>query len=142
MENNKRRWQENKALCEKMMTFFFGVLLSIAGDKGGIIVKALARHVAPGWYPGVDAICEMSLLLVLARPCFKSFPRLLLHVFSFLLNNQHFQIPIPSGMVYQEPLCACGTFQVLFLHFFIFFLILVILQWLHKTFVIILHFDK
>lgn len=36
-----------------MMTFFFGVLLSIAGDKGGIIVKALARDVAPGWYPGV-----------------------------------------------------------------------------------------
>ena len=142
MENNKRRWQENKALCEKMMTFFFGVLLSIAGDKGGIIVKALARHVAPGWYPGVDAICEMSLLLVLARPCFKSFPRLLLHVFSFLLNNQHFQIPIRSGMVYKELLCACGTFQVLFFHFFIFFFILVILQWLHKTFVIILHFDK
>ena len=68
MENNNTRCQENKVLCEKMMTFFFGVLLSIAGDEGGIMVKALARHVAPGWYPGVDAICEMSQLLVVARP--------------------------------------------------------------------------
>jgi len=55
VENNNTRCQENKALCEKMMTFFFGVLLSIAGEEGGTMVKALARHVAPGWYPGVDA---------------------------------------------------------------------------------------
>ena len=54
------------------------------------MVRAVASHqCGPGSNPGVDAICRLSLLLVLS----------LLRVlrFSPLLKNQHFQIPIRSG---------------------------------------------
>ena len=54
------------------------------------MVRELASHqCGPGSNPGVDAICRLSLLLVLS----------LLRVlrFSPLLKNQHFQIPIRSG---------------------------------------------
>ena len=37
------------------------------GSKGGAVVRALASHqCGPGSNPGVDAICELSLLLVLS----------------------------------------------------------------------------
>ena len=37
------------------------------GSKGGAVVRALASHqCAPGSNPGVDAICGLSLLLVLS----------------------------------------------------------------------------
>ena len=56
------------------------------GSKGGAVVRALASHqCAPGSNPGVDAICGLSLLLVL----YSGFP--------LSLKNQHFQIPIRSG---------------------------------------------
>ena len=38
-----------------------------SGSKGGAVVRALASHqCGPGSYPGVDAICGLSLLLVLS----------------------------------------------------------------------------
>ena len=59
------------------------------------MVRALASHqCGPGSNPGVDAICGLSLLLVLSlaprgfSPGTPVFP---------LLKNQHFQIPIRSG---------------------------------------------
>ena len=37
------------------------------GSKGGAVVRALASHqCGPGSTPGVDAICGLSLLLVLS----------------------------------------------------------------------------
>ena len=63
--------------------------------QGCAVVRALASHqCGPGSNPGVDAICGLSLLLVLSltprgfSPGTPVFP---------LLKNQHFQIPIPSG---------------------------------------------
>ena len=59
------------------------------GSKGGAVVRTLASHqCGPGSNPsGVDAICGVSLLLVL----YSGFP--------LSLKNQHrdFQIPIRSG---------------------------------------------
>ena len=37
------------------------------GSKGGAMVRALATHqCGPGWNPGVNAICGLSVLLVLS----------------------------------------------------------------------------
>ena len=65
------------------------------GSKGSAVVRPLASHqCGPGSNPGVDAICGLSLLLVLSLG-----PRGFLRVLQFspLLKNQHFQIPIRSG---------------------------------------------
>ena len=65
------------------------------GSKGGAVVRALASHqCGVGSNPGIDAICGLSLLLVLSLG-----PRGFLRVLQFspLLKNQHFQIPIRSG---------------------------------------------
>ena len=41
--------------------------MSTLGSKGGAVVRALASHQrGPGSNPGVDAICGLSLLLVLS----------------------------------------------------------------------------
>ena len=77
-----------------------GVGASEQGSKGvgardGAVVRAFASlQYGPGSNPGVDAICGLSLLLVLPLA-----PRGFLRVlrFSPLLKNQHFQIPIRSG---------------------------------------------
>ena len=66
------------------------------GSRGGAVVRALASHqCGPGSNPGVDAICGLSLLLVLSflREVFLRVLR-----FSPLLKNQHFQIPIRPGI--------------------------------------------
>ena len=63
---------------------------------GGTVVRALASHQrVPGSIPGPGVICGLSLLLVLALA-----QRIFLRVFRFssLLKNQHFQIPIRSGI--------------------------------------------
>ena len=57
------------------------------------MVRALASHqCAPGSIPGPSVICGLSLLLVLVPA-----PRVFLQ-FSSLHKNQHFQIPIRSGI--------------------------------------------
>ena len=62
------------------------------------MVRALASHqCGRGSYPGVDAICGSSLLLVLSlapRGFFRGTPIFPLD----LLKNQHFQIPIRPGI--------------------------------------------
>ena len=53
------------------------------GGRVNVVVKALVSHqCGPGSIPRLNVICGLGLLLVL---------------FSALLKNQHFQIPIPSG---------------------------------------------
>ena len=70
------------------------------------VVRALAgfHQCGPGSSHGGDVTCGLSLLLVgsLVREVFLRVLR-----FSPLLKNQHFQIPIRSGMVDEEPLCGC-----------------------------------
>ena len=62
------------------------------GSKGGTVVRALASNqCSPHSNPGVNAICGLSLLLVL------SFALRGFSPFFPLLKNQHFQIPIQSG---------------------------------------------
>ena len=39
--------------------------------------------------------------------------------FSRLLKNQHFQIPIRSGKVDEEPLCGCASSKSLFIYLYI-----------------------
>ena len=46
---------------------FIGGARVARGSKGGAVVRALASHqCGPGSTPGVDAICGLSLLLVLS----------------------------------------------------------------------------
>ena len=66
------------------------------GSSDGAVVRALASHqCGPGSIPGPGVICGLSLLLVLVPA-----PRVFLRVlrFSSLHKNQHFQIPIRSGI--------------------------------------------
>ena len=66
------------------------------GSRDGAVVRALASHqCGPGSIPGPGVICGLSLLLVLVPA-----PRVFLRVlrFSSLHKNQHFQIPIRSGI--------------------------------------------
>ena len=80
----------------KLMGWFFLEHVSVCGSKGGAVVRALASHqCGPGSNPAVDAICGLSLLLVLClapRGFFPGTP-----VFSPLVKDQHFQISIRSG---------------------------------------------
>ena len=73
---------------------------SVQGEQGwrsAAVVRALASHkCVPGSIPGPDVICGLSLLLFssLLREVFLRVLR-----FSPLLKNQHFQIPIRSGLL-------------------------------------------
>ena len=87
------------------------------GARGGAVVRALASHqCGPGSNPGVDAICGLSLLLVLSfaprgfspgTPVFPSpqkptFPN---------TNSTRYQVE-------EEPLCGCATSKsLLFMYF-------------------------
>ena len=67
----------------------------LLGSKSGAVVRAFASHQCDlGSNPGVDAICGLSLLLVLSLAP-RGFPPGT--PVSPLFKNQHFQIPIPSG---------------------------------------------
>ena len=66
------------------------------GSRGGAVVRALASNqCGPGTNARPVIICGLSLLLVLVLT-----PRVFLWVlrFSSLPKNQHFQIPIRSGI--------------------------------------------
>ena len=85
------------------------------------MVRALAPHqCGPGSNPGVDAICGLSLLLVLSLA-----PR------GFSPGTPVFPSPekptFPNSnstrnQVDEEPLCGCATSKSLFIYLFIYFL--------------------
>ena len=99
------------------------------------MVRALASHqCGPGSNPGVDAICGLSLLLVLSlaprgfspgTPVFPS-PQKPTFPNSNSTRNQ----------VDEEPLCGCATFKSLFIYFIYFIYLLIYLFDLMKGFVI------
>ena len=89
--------------------------------KGGAVVRALASHQCGlGSNPGVDAICGLSLLLILSfaprgfspgTPVFPS-PQKPTFPNSNSTRNQ----------VDEEPLCGCATCKSLFIYLFILFI--------------------
>ena len=93
------------------------------GARDGVVVRALAsHHCCPGSNPGVDAICGLSLLLVL---CFS--PR------GFSLGTPVFPSPekptfsnsnSTRNQVDEEPLSRCATSKSLFIYLFIYLFIL------------------
>ena len=103
---------------------FFPFLVAkwLFGDQGdGAVVRALASHqCGPGSNPGVDAMCGLSLLLVLSlalrgfspgTPVFPS-PQKPTFPNSCSTRNQ----------VDEEPLCGCATSKSLFIYLFIYLL--------------------
>ena len=88
------------------------------GSKGGAVVRALASHrCGPGSNPGIDAICGLSLLLVLSfaprgfSPGTPVFP-----------SPQKPTIPnsnLTRNQVDEEPLCECAICKSLFIYLFI-----------------------
>ena len=92
---------------------------SIPGARDGAVVRALASHqCGPGSNPGVDAICGLSLLLVLSfaprgfSPGTPVFP-----------SPQKPTFPNSSStrsQVDEEPLCGCATSKSLFIILFIY----------------------
>ena len=89
------------------------------GARYGVVVRALASHqCCPGSNPGVDAICGLSLLLVLC-----SSPR------GFSLGTPVFPSPekptfsnsnSTRNQVDEEPLSRCATSKSLFIYLFIY----------------------
>ena len=96
-------------------------LSRIKGIKGGAVVRALAsQQGGPGSDPGFNAICGLSLLLVLSfaprgfspgTPVFPS-PQKPTFPNSNLTRNQ----------VDEEPPCGCATCKLLFIYLFYFIL--------------------
>ena len=87
--------------------------------KGGAVVRALAsQQCAPGLNPGFDAICGLSLLMVLSlaprgfSPGSPDFPS---------SQNPTFRNSNSTGnQVDEEPLCGCATCnRYLFIYLFI-----------------------
>ena len=88
------------------------------GSRGGAVVRALASHQCGlGSNPGIDAICGLSLLLVLSLV-----PR------GFSPGTPVFSSPSNSNLtrnqVDEEPLCGCATSKSLFIYLFIYSFIL------------------
>ena len=69
------------------------------GSTSGAVVRALASHqCGPGSNPGVDAICGLSLLLVLSFAP-RGFSPGSRSGFPLSSKNQHFQIPFRPGII-------------------------------------------
>ena len=84
------------------------------GSKGGAVVRALASHQCGlGSNPGINAICGLSLLLVLSLV-----PR------GFSPGTPVFSSPSNSNLtrnqVDEELLCGCATSKSLFIYLFIY----------------------
>ena len=84
--------------------------------KGGAMVRVLSSHrCCPGSNPGVDAICGLSLLLVLSlapRGFSPSTPVFLSPQKPTFSNSNSIR-----NRVDEEPLCGCATSKSLFLLF-------------------------
>ena len=88
----------------------------IRGARDGAVVRAIApRQCGPGSNPGGDAICVLSLLLVLSfalRGFSPGSP-----VFSSPQKPTFPNSNSTKNQVDEEPLCGCATAKVLFIYF-------------------------
>ena len=91
------------------------------GARDGAVVRALASHqCGPVSNPGVDAICGLSLLLVLSFA-----PRLFSASTPVFSSPQKPAFPNSNStrnQVNGQPLCGCATSKSLF-NFYLFYLI-------------------
>ena len=93
------------------LSVFLSVCLFVCESRDGAVVEHLlptqaSHQCGPGSILGLGVICGLSLLLVLV-----SAPRVFLRVlrFSSLHKNQHFQIPIRSGLLSSTLSRATGS---------------------------------
>ena len=85
------------------------------GSKGGTVVRALASYqCGPGSNPGVDAICGLSLLLVLSQ-CSERFFSGYSGFPPSSETMQHFQIPILPGIRRRTTMWMCYLQIVIYL---------------------------
>ena len=91
------------------------------GARDGAVVRALASHqCGPGSNPRVDAICGLSLLLILSfaprgfSPGTPVFPSPQKPTFSNSNSNS------TRNQVDKEPLCGCATSKSLFIIIYLF----------------------
>ena len=93
--------------------------LLLWGSRNGAVVRALASHqCGSGSNSGVDAICGLSLLLVLSFA-----PRGFSPATPVYLSPQKPTFPNSNStrnQVNEEPLCGCATFKSLFIYLFIY----------------------
>ena len=104
-----------KVIKEKKKEAFV-MTVTFLGSKGGAVVRAFASHQCGlGSTPGIDAICGLSLLLVLSLA-----PR------GFSAGTPVFPSPqkptspnsnSTRNQVDEEPLCGCATCKSLFIFF-------------------------
>ena len=81
---------------------------SFFGSKGDTVVIALASHqCGPGSTPGVDAICGLSLLLVLSFASRGFSPGT--PIFPFPQKPTFPNSNSTRNQVDEEPLCGCAT---------------------------------
>ena len=111
--------QKSRYTCGKWnILVFFYLQPLLTGAKDGAVVRALgSRQCGPGSNPGVDAICGLSLLLVLSfaprgfspgTPVFPSPQK---------PNFSNFQFDQESGD--EEPVCGCVISKSNHIYFFI-----------------------
>ena len=94
----------------------------IWGARDGTVVRALAPHqCGPGSNPGGDAICVLSLLLVLSF-ALRGFSLGTL-VFSSPQKPTFPNSNSTKNQVDEEPLCGCATSKSLYIYLFYLFTI-------------------
>ena len=94
----------------------------IWGARDGTVVRALAPHqCGPGSNPGVDAICVLSLLLVLSFALRGFSPGTL--VFSSPQKPTFPNCNSTKNQVDEEPLSGCATSKSLYIYLFYLFTI-------------------
>ena len=92
----------------------------IWGARDGTVVRALAPHqCGPGSIPGGDAICVLSLLLVLSFALRGFSPGTV--VFSSPQKPTFPNCNSTKNQVDEEPLCGCATSKSLYIYLFYLF---------------------
>ena len=92
----------------------------IWGARDGTVVRALAPHqCGPGSNPGGDAICVLSLLLVLSFALRGFSPGTV--VFSSPQKPTFPNCNSTKNQVDEEPLCGCATSKSLYIYLFYLF---------------------
>ena len=81
------------------------LLKGIKGSKGGALVRVLPSHqCGPGSNPGVDAICGLSMLLVLSLAQRGCSPSTLVFSLSLKTNTFKFQFDLARTDTFQQVL--------------------------------------
>ena len=92
----------------------------LGGARDGAVVRALASHqCGPGSNPAVDAICGLSLFVVVLSFAPRGFPPGT-PVFPSPQKPTFSNSNSTRNQVDEEPLCGCATSKSLFIYLFMF----------------------